>query len=235
LYLASGGRATLITESFFTREDWTAINPDTMLGVTVDNKYLSFYAQGSDPAGFVFDPVSGEIAFTDLDLYATAFFASPSDDKLYLAQESPDGSTNIVCWEGDSLRMFFDWKSKLFSLDTPEELSAYRVLADFSQGAVGQVDTSLADPRWGALDSVELNSCPLGGAVINETQYRDNAPTLLFKLYLDGLLAFQDYITDSSPARLPEASKAETAQVELIGNIPVRKVVVARSIEEAMS
>ncbi|WP_288365644.1 hypothetical protein [uncultured Marinobacter sp.] len=100
LVAVGGSEARVVTQTVLTREQWQALNPDTIHAYRYDGKYLAFYEGGC----FTFTPGQG-IEFHDVT--AQAGYYDLLTDTLYLIQ-----GTDIVTWEGGPA-MTYTWRSKI--------------------------------------------------------------------------------------------------------------------------
>jgi hypothetical protein len=103
LVAAGGSEAKVITSQILTREQWQALNPETLHAYRYDGMYLGFYDGGS----FAFTPGSG-IEF--YDTVASAGYYDVFEDVLYLVQGS-----NVTQWDkGDPLT--YTWRSRIHEI-----------------------------------------------------------------------------------------------------------------------
>lgn len=118
LVLVSGESADIVTEPYLHRDDWLALNPSSIHAYLHDRYYVGFYdAGGGDKGGFIFDPRADSIGIIYIDIYATAGYADPLTDDLYLVVNG-----DIDKWDAnDNAPLSFTWKSKIF--DTQDELN----------------------------------------------------------------------------------------------------------------
>jgi len=100
LVAVGGTEARVVTAEVMTREQWQALNPDTLHAYRYDGMYLGFYDGGS----FTFTPGKG-IQFYDTT--ASAGYYDVAEDVLYLVQGS-----DITQWDkGDALT--YTWRSRV--------------------------------------------------------------------------------------------------------------------------
>jgi len=119
LFLVNGGGFRNLTEQLFTRIEWQALNPSTMQGFTVGNRYLGFYGGTS---GFMLDFTTGD--FMPLNWYASAGYYDAKFDNLYLVTNN----NQLVTFDtGANLTM--TWRSKPFYSAKPVNLGFARVEA----------------------------------------------------------------------------------------------------------
>lgn len=120
LYLSGGAGTTNLTGTIFTRQEWQQLEPEKLVGFTVDNKYLGFF-EGTG-RGFLLDPETAD--FTTLDWEATAGFYDAQLDELFLVE----GGRRLVKFDAGAPRMF-RWRSKAFYVPRPITLGSARVEA----------------------------------------------------------------------------------------------------------
>jgi hypothetical protein len=98
LYAYGMGTAGGLTSGLFSRDQWQALNPASMLCAYHDGKIFVFYDNGTK-GGFVIYP--GETATKiDLEFHATAVFVDEETDTLYLTV-----GDKIVAYEGSATLM----------------------------------------------------------------------------------------------------------------------------------
>jgi hypothetical protein len=89
------GRAPLITREFFTFEQWTALNPPSILGIAHDDRYFFWYEKtNGDKGGYVLDASENGFGLIELDFHATAAYVDPLTDILYVNLD--EGSTKVL-------------------------------------------------------------------------------------------------------------------------------------------
>ena len=122
--MATGGSEPVnMTDKFFTRDEWLALNPSSMTACIQDGRYFCFYDNGTK-GGFVIDPSSSMNGLVMIDTYATAVFSDPLTDALYLMV-----GNDIVKWDGGTLNKTLKWRSKVFVHAKPQTMSFGQVLA----------------------------------------------------------------------------------------------------------
>jgi hypothetical protein len=120
LMFVSMGALRNVTEKILSRDQWQALNPSTMIAGVNDGRYFCFYNNGS-PGGFVFD-LEGGLSFID-GITVTATYTDLLTDSMYLMI-----GNDVRRWDGGAA-LAYTWKSRLFSLQRPENFGAGRVSA----------------------------------------------------------------------------------------------------------
>tara|TARA_R110000824_G_scaffold7514_3_gene34016 strand:+ start:8070 stop:10001 length:1932 start_codon:yes stop_codon:yes gene_type:complete len=115
-----GTNASLVTEPFYTRKEWTAINPSTMRsGVFNRNLYM-----WTDTAGLIFDLDEKTSGFVNNTLTVSGVYSDLETDELYAIV-----GENIVKWEGSTTTKTGYWKSFEMTFDKTFTPRLYRVVA----------------------------------------------------------------------------------------------------------
>jgi hypothetical protein len=211
LMLATG--PTLVqnlTANLFTRNQWQALNPSSMLGVVHDDIYFLFYepvyGSGRLAGGYAIDAKPDGFGIIQLSAHATAAHVDPLTDALHLVLDlvdepmspyllaastapDPDGAT-IYQFDGDDGElMVYRWRGKLNLLPWPICFQMFKAqAADF-----------------------------------------DN---LVLRLYADGELFFEEPITSASADTLPMLDDYREFEIELIGTSTVRRMQVVEDVAE---
>lgn len=91
LYAINGpGAPRNVTQNLFTQREWRALNPASIIGAVHDDRYFGFYdatSIGGSKGGFMIDfreGAQGGFGLIDLPDHATAVYADPIDDTLYM-------------------------------------------------------------------------------------------------------------------------------------------------------
>lgn len=119
------GNLTLITEPYFTREEWQAIEPEKIIAFAHDDRYFAFF--DGEVRGFIFDPRQLGNGLTWLSRSVFTGHSDPLTDRLYIV----NGAGEFFIWnEDDENPIDYIWKSKVFQLPRPANFSAAQVRAD---------------------------------------------------------------------------------------------------------
>jgi hypothetical protein len=132
LFVFHGMTLTNVTEGVYSREDWQALRPETMIGAMHDGVYYCLYGTGAAQGCLVFDPKSKKVG--TVDLKGSAFYVDRFTDTLFVA----DGR-DIRQVQGSSSPRTGVWKSKKFTLPKYAPFAWLHVESDFSDGASVEV------------------------------------------------------------------------------------------------
>lgn len=140
LVMASGNGAQLVSEAFFDKDEWNALNPASIHAVEHHGKYLFFWKYNNDTKGaYIFDPLNIQQGIIQLGIYADFAYRDLKNDNLYLLY--PDGV--IKRFDNNSLvdREPFVWRSKKFRAQNlkGDRMLAGLVVADSYENCVLEV------------------------------------------------------------------------------------------------
>ncbi|MGI0011623.1 MAG: hypothetical protein ACREAE_09515, partial [Nitrosopumilaceae archaeon] len=122
----NGTGVNLISDQFFTREQWQALVPTSIFGFVHDDRYFFFYDTGVTKAGYIFDPKDDGNGLTKLDLSVhtgltinnavTAAYSSPLTDTLYYIHTD----NKLTIWNSHaSTGLQYNWRSKVYKTFYP--------------------------------------------------------------------------------------------------------------------
>lgn len=125
LMLFSTGEQTLATAQTFTREQWQALRPETLMGTVHDGRYVGFFA-GSN-TGFLFNVGARDVVRVELPQgwHVLHLYHHSVDDAVYISAATPQGAGIYKLEAGDVLS--YRWRSKPFFTSTLAAMGAVRV------------------------------------------------------------------------------------------------------------
>jgi hypothetical protein len=124
LILISGNGAQNITSGIYTRDQWQALSPSTILGFNWEQWYLGFYDDGSVQRAFVIDPFGPELGVQYIEKYATGGYKDIEEDLLYLIINN-----QIEIWD-QGTKLEFTWESKPVYTPHAVNMAAAKIIAD---------------------------------------------------------------------------------------------------------
>lgn len=187
------GSQDVITTALYTRDEWQAINPASMIGALYNNMYFGFYKVGSTYNSIVIQR-GDQPPLVNFDADADAVFVEQTTGNLHILSHADAKVYTLDT--NTTTNSVFQWKSKKFIQIKPLNYAALQVHADYVYMAAN------------------------AGSYVN------------IKLYFDGTLVFNGNITSDYPVRLPAVSRGYNVEIEVNGNVPVRRVSVATSMAE---
>lgn len=112
--------AVNLTDRFFSREEWAALAPESMVCAVYDEILFVFYDTGAVQGGFTFDVDNGVV---DLSFYASAAYVDPIKDRLFMLV----GGDIVEFNTGDKLTA--TWRSGIRQLPHPKSFTIAQVRA----------------------------------------------------------------------------------------------------------
>lgn len=117
----AGYDAKLITEELITKEEWqTIFKPSEIHAYYYEGKYLFF----NNTRGWIYSPGKGRASLSELSFVATAGYNDLENDLLYLLI-----SGTLMKFDTNNTRMTYQWKSKKFRFDTPQNFGYAQLVA----------------------------------------------------------------------------------------------------------
>ncbi len=203
-YYGDAGGAKLITQGILTREDWQAMNPQSIVGGIYEGAYFGLYTQEGVKKGFIVDPVSpGGIFF--LEAGYDSLYYDESQDALFVL----DG-INIKKWDSAPAVMVASARSKVFP-STPRNYDCGRVEAS-------------AYPVTVSFDAL--------GLLADQVAKRVAARPDLFTAPTSTSLRYTKVVAGPAPFKLPAGFKAREHQIAVSTANPVQWVAMATSMAE---
>ena len=252
--VSSNSAPTNVTQDWFRPVDWEDYELETIHGVWYNNAYYGFYKSSDFEGGIVIDFVNGTL--TTGSEYHHASHVAISDGRFRTIKNSSIASPTtlyISRWDNnDTSFRNYQYKSPRYILGNPINFKVAQLvldtewLADVIEEAGGDIE-ALNQTSWDMYGSAldwgdQLGAC-INGYTIN-SQDDLNGDDLYnlasvgiqsyveFKVYADGALVFTKSVTDSTAFKLPRGFKNRKIEWEVTGMVPVKRVVLATSMEE---
>lgn len=242
-YVTADAVAINASRTLFTRDEWSAYAPSTMLGVVLDGRYHLFFQNvaASTQGALILDRNDRSSPLTQTSMFTTGAYVEPTSASLFVV----DGGS-IKMWGGDTYTFLpYQWKSKMFILPRPLNFGAAQIEGDFdniqlAQAAEYQLQSALAANRatfnsgislQGALGADgPLNQQQLDGSILQTlpTQSVDQRYVNL-TVFCQGQQVASINVKSSAPFRLPSGFKGDKWEFQLTGNIPVRHLKLAET------
>lgn len=125
LCMASSQGVQLITENHFTHEDWTAMNPSSIIGAIHELTYYFLATIGSTQRCYALHMGTGKL--TTLDVTGSAFYTDLLTDRLYVAR----GRSIVALFAGPGYRTG-TWRSKIHVSPKQDGFAWLAIESDFS-------------------------------------------------------------------------------------------------------
>lgn len=230
VYVGTGG-AQILTESFFTKEEWEPLNPASMVATMVNDRiYVAFTPTDGSTSLLAIKPRESAV-ISNVTLAASELYTDPNNGHLYVA----DGKVYQFD-AGAGSRMTYNWLSKEIELPEPVNLGACLVdyvsamsPADLAQ-AQANYNAIVADnavilsdaTKRGAYNQDAYNVIPMNGDHTQKATPPDEV--LSFILYAEEKEIAAVDVTHGKEFRLPSDYKSSMYAIRLVGNVRVKSV-----------
>jgi hypothetical protein len=241
----ASGTQDVVTTALYTREEWQALNPSSLVSKVYNNLYIGFYttggvtksiviSRGDIPPLFIFD-YSASALFVDHQ-NANIYAVSTIDNLVYQLDADTNNNT------------FYEWMSKKFVMPNPVNFAAFKVIANYDYISDGIAynnliasiiaeNQALFAAAGGNLESTVngsvFNLFPVNGSILTSIPGSPAVTrTITIFIYGDGNLIYTTGVTTQEPIRIPATVKAYTYEIKISGNAPVRGFDMATSIGE---
>jgi hypothetical protein len=159
----SGSGVTILSEPFFTSDQWMdTFNPSTIRAFLHQGRYIATYDNGSEDAGFIYDPRGETAAFTTTNETFDCHYRDPQQDVTYIKQGTALGS-----WENSAIAdTTYTWRSKIFHNKKRVAFSVVKLQKDTGSCTVNVYgDGTLIKTK--DCTSIDLFRLPSGDAYID--------------------------------------------------------------------
>jgi len=235
------GQASVVTGRLYRRDEWQAINPEYLRGAIYDNKYFGIYGAPYQSRKAIVISRDDIPALSPLEMEATCAFVDNRTAQLFVVNTDDN---KIYQVDADTSAPYtFTWRSKRFVFPQAISFSAAKMDANYAaiaEGAAYQAEIeaielqnaslflgSLSD----ALNDTELNVYAVNGSAMLEVPLVSAERMAQINIYGDGTLQCTLDMTALDPIRVP-AFRAREYEVEIIGNIPIRELTLATTVQE---
>lgn len=231
---------SLISETFYTRDEWDVVNPETMIcAVANDRIYILYTTDTSEQRVLVFD---GQF-LTKASVTAQELYADPSTGELYVTNAG-----NVQLWDSvSSVPMYATWRSKEFVFPEPVNLGVARVdfYPDTDAGAYAALivarNAIIASNAvilsngvsYGGYNEASYDVYDTDGSAFQEVPTLPAGNTVTFNLYrsMSETLVFSKTMSSNAMFRLPAGYKDDTFFVELVTQTEVEAVWVGETAD----
>jgi hypothetical protein len=231
----------LATTALFTTDEWRPLVPQTMKAAVLQGRYFGVFPDETPSRALVLS--RGEPpALSFVQLPAQALHVDARNGFLFYIHD-----TDALIYQLDAnpnIPLNYQWKSKRFMTERAQTMSLLRVDADYHEiGNESAYEEAREEAlKWnsdhygqdllGAINAVPIHAWDVNGSILKNLPGLASGRSLQINLYGDGgLLRATLNMTSLDPIRVPPF-KSREFEVELLGNINVRSVHLATTIEE---
>lgn len=232
------GTLDVLSKDYYSRDDWQALTPSTMVASIYNGRYISGY--GGTGKAIVLaredTPPLTEILWQANKFYVDAqttklYGVSSLDNVLYQFDADPDNN------------LTYEWKSQRFVGYKPEAFNCFQLAADYNGAAdtasliaanavlaAANVSLITSGLTNGYLNGAPLNTYAINGSILS-TLASISARTVSVTFYNDGLQVYSTNVTSVEPLRLPSL-RSYVWEIVISGTVAVRSLSMATSITE---
>jgi hypothetical protein len=238
------GSQDVVTVPLYTRDEWQALDPYSMVGAIYNNMYMGFSNVAGAIQGIVIS--RGDIPpLVHFDFPTRSLFVDRSTSDIYAVSDIDNKVYHLDASEINFTT--YEWKSKKFVLPNPVNFGAVKVQADYSfmddiDAYIAYVDAIRAENAIlfteyggnveGQLNTGVLNQFTLNGSLLLDIPEQGTNRFITLIVYADGEIIYQADVLSQEPLRMPAAQKGYVYELLISGNTPVRFVAMASSIGE---
>jgi hypothetical protein len=240
-----------ITQTLLTPTEWDLYEPDDIIGTFYNGKYFGSY-NDTYTGTFVLDVPNGVL--TDIQKDYLAFYIETAQGIMYMIRA--EDTTMIRQWEGNAYSfLYYTWKSKKFLMPRDTGFTCAQVLLDLEEFASVQsaleenqaleAENATIFASGDLQDTVNYGSGPTETEqelAFNVEEFNGSALVTVgdlglsgevkIKIWYDNVLKLEKNISDDKVFRIP-ATRGRRVEIQLQGYIPVRRVTIAQSPQEA--
>jgi hypothetical protein len=230
------------SQPYYTREEWQALLPSSMISATTEGKVFVRYKTATDVVSHIllFMPQEPSASLTRLHIDCVELYADARNGKLYVVD-----SEGLKEYDADAgFRLVYQWRSKEYELPKPVNFGAARVefvsemtAADVTAAQAAYDAAVAAQPAKIAGGVGAINGRRVG--LNNNSAINGYTPTLPpipdaayvnFTLYADGEPIFGAVLFDNEAFTLPAGYKSDSYSVQLDGTVRVKNVKIAETM-----
>ena len=235
--------AVIWTKDLYTVEEWTPLNPATMIVAAAQEKvFITYTVTGSTPQIMIIAPGEPAALFQS-SLTPTEIWTDPRYGQLYIV----DAVTGISRWNTTVGNfMTWTWQSKDFRLPQPVNFGAAQLIFE---SASSYADTQAASAKYQADITSNQNAISLKTMTIDYGDYAFGDDTAIMddslvvpndtgvdKLYFTVFANKQEVltklVTDNKPFKLPAGYKEDNYSFQVMGTVKLLAVKIAQTMNE---
>jgi hypothetical protein len=236
----------IVTDGFYTRDEWELLNPETMVCAVANGRIYLAYTKDDDIISMLI--IDGQI-LTGATVQASELYADAGTGELYLT--TPAG---ILIWDSPTeVVLQGNWRSKRFVVPAPINMGAgkveYELAISDAEAAlrlaeiaaivavndalvVEPLDAAEALAVGAAFNSSRYNVVSVGGS---ELQVPPDAPPsniVNVTLYSNEQVVASRLITSTEVFRFPSGYKKDNFSVEVTSQCAIQEVRIAETPNE---
>lgn len=236
-----------VTADLFKPSDWEMYYLSTMHGVWYNKSYIGFYS-GTNGDGYVRIDFTNNTVTAGAQYHYAAYVSIVDGIFRTIAKTSLTDTATLYISRWNYLSTSyrnFQWKTGRYIFTKPCNMSVAQVyldidfIADVEEILGGENTLSdLNAAEWAlgvpdaAMNDFVINAQDTNGDNLYDLAALGVQDYVTFNLYADSVLKFTKQVTSSKMFKLPRGYKAKEWEVELVGMITVRRIVVSTTTKD---
>jgi hypothetical protein len=234
LWMVGPGVAQKVTTNLYRIEEWSKLNPSTMIADYYDGQYYARYIADDKPRILIFNFTDRD-SIIEVDDSADAMFRNEFDGRLYIAKDN-----KIFSWDANEGSYYeSDWQSVDVQLGRPLNFAVAQVHADYAESRpIDTVQVAANEALMANLDAVggfvcgdEFAAVVVGGSNLVPVS-AESSRKVQFTLYKGSTPVFTKSVDSVKPFRLPAGYRTEVVSVGINASSPTYSVTIAESFAE---
>lgn len=239
LIYAGASGVNIVSDKFYTRDEWTKLNPATMVLSTAYGRiYIAMQREDGVNSMLVID---GDVLVT-ADINVSELYTDEATNELYVTDNE-----GIKIWDSpDTFQLNAAWRSKEFVLPAPVNFGAAKI--EFDSAIDPEVQQAIENGIAAAIafNAALLTAGDIQGSfnafgynerVVHKSALRsipDNPPSneITFMVYRDGgTLVCSRTVRSNKAFRLPSGYKSDTFSVEVFGQCRIKEIRISETMD----
>lgn len=238
VYAGSSG-VSLLSDRFYTKDEWQALNPASMVSATAYGRlYISYQRTDNSRSMIILD---GDLLVT-ADVQVHELYADESTSELFVSDA--DG---IKSWDSaDTYPLNASWRSKDFVLPAPANMAAAKIEFDAVIDLATQATISAAIAAAEAANAALLLTGNIEGGInfygfnengLHATSLQDipenppaNRVTFVLRKNQDQIVISR-VVENNRAFRLPAGYKSDVFSIEVFGQCLIKEIRIADSMD----
>jgi hypothetical protein len=234
LWMVGPGVVQKITTDLYRIEEWSKLNPSSMIADYYDSQYYARYIVNEEPRILVFN-MNDRDSVVEVEESADAIYRNEFDGRMYIVKND-----KVYAWDANEGWYYeSDWRSVDVQLGRPLNFAVAQVHADFvesrppdtSQITANELLMADLDAVGGFLCSDELLAVDVAGSHIVPVA-TDSGRKVQFTLYKGDVAVFTKEVSSFKPFRLPAGYRSEVVSIGVNASSPTYSVTIAESFAD---
>jgi hypothetical protein len=234
LWMAGPGVVQKVTTNLYRIEEWSKLNPSSMIADYYDNQYYARYIVNEQQRILVFN-MNDRDSIVEVEESADAIYRNEFDGRMYIVKND-----KVYAWDAnEGLYYESDWRSVDVQLGRPLNFAVAQVHADFvesrppdtAQIAANELLMADLDAVGGFICGDELLTLDVAGSHIIPAA-TESSRRVQLTLYKGDTAVFTKEVTSVKPFRLPAGYRTEVVSIGVNASSPTFSVTIAESFAD---